>query len=220
MDQTYYVYKDFAGEWRWRLVAATGRIISESSESYHLKSDCLAAINMARKMPKLKGEIDVLKMEYEQLPSDDTVKTPKPLSVFLCHSSGDKANVRDLYDQLSANGLEPWLDEENLLPGQDWNQEIRKAVRNSDVVIICLSHSAINRAGYVQKEIRYALDVADEQPEGTIFLIPLRLEECEIPERLSRWQWVNLFEDKGYRMLMQSLRVRAKQLDRTLPKSR
>jgi hypothetical protein len=54
--------------------------------------------------------------------------------------------------------------------------------------------------------------VAEEQPEGAIFLIPLKLEECNIPERLSRWHWVNYFEDKGYGRLMRSLRFRANEL--------
>src|SRR3712207_6126465 len=101
-------------------------------------------------------------------------KDPRPLRVFLCHSLGDKPAVRDLYQRLRAEqGIEPWFDEEDLLPGQDWDQEIQKAVRAADVVLVCLSRSSITKAGYVQKEIRYALDVADEQPEGTIFIIPL-----------------------------------------------
>lgn len=50
--------------------------------------------------------------------------------------------------------------------------------------------------------------MADEQPEGTIFLIPLKLEECEVPERLSEWQWVNLFEERGFERLMRALRTR------------
>ena len=37
----------------------------------------------------------------------------------------------------------------------------------------------------IQKELRKALDVADEQPEGSIYLIPVRLELCEFPDRLS-----------------------------------
>lgn len=131
------------------------------------------------------------------------------LNVFLCHSSGDKQAVRDLYQRLRKDEFNPWLDEENLLPGQEWDQEIRKAVRNSHVVIVCLSQAAINKTGYVQKEIKFALDVADEQPEGTIFLIPVKLEECDVPERLRRWQWVNLFENKGYLRLLAALRHRA-----------
>jgi len=130
------------------------------------------------------------------------------LRVFLCHSSGDKPAVRDLYGRLRADGLKPWLDEEDLLPGQLWEKEIPKAVRDCDVVIICLSQSSVTKRGYLQKEIRYALDVAGEMPEGTIFLIPVKLEECEIPEHLRGLQWVNLFEERGYDKLMSALRSR------------
>lgn len=130
------------------------------------------------------------------------------LRIFLCHSSGDKIVVRELYRRLLSDGFTPWLDEENLLPGQDWKMEIPNAVRTSDVVIVCLSKDSVNKTGYVQKEIRYALDVADEQPEGTIFMVPLKLEECDTPERLKRWQWVNYFDEKGYDRLLQALHIR------------
>jgi len=145
------------------------------------------------------------------LPATST-ELPRRLKVFLCHASGDKPAVRDLYHRLRSDGIVPWLDEEDLLPGQDWQLEIPKAVRSSDAVIICLSSRAITKAGYVQKEIKDALDAADEQPEGTIFLIPLRLEECEVPERLRRWQWVDLFQEKGYERLLRALRARAESL--------
>ncbi len=138
------------------------------------------------------------------------------LRVFLCHSSGDKPAVRTLCQRLQADGVEPWLDEENLLPGQDWQQEIPQAVRASDVIIVCLSRGSVNKEGYLQREIKYALDVAEEKPEGTIFIIPLKLEECEIPERLRRWQWVNSLEEKGYERLLRSLRARANTLGTTL----
>lgn len=133
----------------------------------------------------------------------------RSLRVFLCHSSEDKPIICHLYNRLHAEGIEPWLDEKELLPGQEWELEIVRAVRNSDVVVVCLSQEAVNKRGYIQKEIRYALDVADEQPEGIIFIIPLRLEECDVPERLRRWQWVNMFEEDGYDRLMHALRSRA-----------
>jgi hypothetical protein len=134
------------------------------------------------------------------------------LRVFLCHSSGDKPAVRNLYQQLQREGIDPWIDEEALLGGQDWDREIRKAVRAVDVVIVCLSHSSVTKAGYLQKEIKFVLDVADEQPEGTIFVVPLRLEECEVPERLARWHWVNLYEERGFERLVLALQARAKEL--------
>ena len=131
----------------------------------------------------------------------------RPLSafrIFLCHSSGDKEVVRSLYERLLADGFNPWLDEKNILPGQEWELEIRKAVRSA-AVLVCLSRTAINKAGFVHKEIKYALDVADEQPEGAIFIIPVRLEECDVPERLRRWQWVDFYKDQGYTLLRRAL---------------
>lgn len=138
----------------------------------------------------------------------------RQLKVFLCHSSGDKPSVRDLYVRLlsAADYIAPWLDEENLLPGQRWEEEIPKAVRNSDIVLVCLSKDSIQKTGYVQKEIKVALDVADTQPEGTIYIIPVKLEECQIPNRLSHLQYVNLYEGKGFDRLMRALLSGAKKL--------
>ena len=140
----------------------------------------------------------------------------RPLKVFLCHASGDKPKVRELYAYLTAEGINAWLDQEKLLPGQDWRMEIPKAVRDADVVIICLSKQSITKEGYVQKEIVFALDIAEEKPDGTIFLIPARLEECTVPSRLERWQWVDLYAESGYIKLLQSLKIRAKAVDATI----
>ena len=141
-------------------------------------------------------------------------ETPKRLAlrVFLCHSSKDKPAVRDLYSRLKEKKLDPWLDEENLIPGQEWDYEISKAVHSSHVVIVCLSAHSVTKAGYLQREIREVLDVADEQPEGTIYVIPLKLEECEVPSRLRRWQWVNFFETNGFERLMYALLERSRSL--------
>jgi hypothetical protein len=39
------------------------------------------------------------------------------------------------------------------------------------------------------------------QPEGIAFLIPVRLEECEVPHGMRRWQSVDLFKEGGYERL-------------------
>ena len=133
----------------------------------------------------------------------------KPLKVFLCHAQEDKPFVRKMYNELIAYGIEPWLDEKSILPGQDWTYEIKKAVKSSDVVIILLSNKSVDKTGYIQKEIKIALDAADERPEGTIFLIPAKIAECNIPDRLSSKQWVDLQSEDGFERLMQSLHFRA-----------
>lgn len=127
------------------------------------------------------------------------------LKIFLCHSSGDKEDVRRLRTQLLSAGFQPWLDEEDILPGQDWDREIRRAIRACDLVLVCLSRASVTKTGYVQKEIRIVLDEADHQPEGTIYVIPARLEDCEVPERLQRWHRVDLFTADGYGRLLRSL---------------
>lgn len=138
-------------------------------------------------------------------------ETNRPLKVFLCHASSDAVVVRDLYRRLVRDGVDAWLDKESLLPGQDWELEIRRAVRNADIVVICLSRR-FNLAGFRQKEVRLALDTALEQPEGEIFIIPARLEECDTLESLSKFQWVDLFEESGYRRLMLAFHEKARRI--------
>ena len=141
------------------------------------------------------------------------VSHPGALQIFLCHSSEDKGKVRSLYDELVRFGYSPWLDEEKLLPGQDWKAEIKKALRKTDVVIVVLSKRAVTKSGFVQAEVKYALDLAEEQPEGAIFIIPLRTEECRVPERLSQWQWVDYFRKNGRDQLFRALHTRAVTLE-------
>jgi formylglycine-generating enzyme required for sulfatase activity len=142
--------------------------------------------------------------------------TNRPLRVFLCHSSNDKPAVRELYQKLRAEPwISPWLDEEELYPGQDWETEIEKAVESSDVVLVCLSNGSINKRGFVQKELRFALDVALEMPEETIFIIPLRLEECTPPRSLRDWHYADYFagqRERSLQRLLVSLKQRADSL--------
>ena len=76
------------------------------------------------------------------------------MKVFLCHSSADKPAVRKIYRRLLSDGFLPWLDEEKVLPGQDWQYEIKTAVKESDVVVVCLSRSSISKTGYIHKETK------------------------------------------------------------------
>lgn len=143
------------------------------------------------------------------------------LRVFLCHASEDREQIRVLYRRLVQAGVKPWMDDEDLLPGQDWEYEIRKAVKASHVCIVCLSQRSITKPGFVQKEIGFAVDIADRQPQGTIFLIPARFEDCDVPERLQRPHWFDLFDrggfdEKGFGKLLRALKDRADGLGLTL----
>lgn len=125
---------------------------------------------------------------------------------FLCHSSGDKESVRTLHRRLSKAGVECWFDEEDIIPGQDFDFEIRKALRRCRYVIVCLTRHSTTRVGYVQKELRYAIDLAKEQPHGEIFLIGARLEQCSVPDDLRHLNYVDLYAWNGFERLLRSLR--------------
>lgn len=144
----------------------------------------------------------------------------RSLRVFLCHASEDKAKVREIYQRLQTDGIDVWLDEEKLLPGQEWRHEIPKAVRDSDIILVCLSNKSTTKEGYVQKEITFALDIAEEKPENTIFIIPLRLEECELPGRLRRFQAADYFLESTYQRLLKSFQVRAETVKAKLSPSK
>ncbi len=104
------------------------------------------------------------------------------IQIFLAHASEDKPAVLALYDRLKQAGYKPWLDKKDLIPGQIWRDEIPKAIKASQIFLACLSGKSANKQGYIQRELRIALDTFGEMLPGTIFFIPMRLEECEIPD--------------------------------------
>jgi TIR domain-containing protein len=135
------------------------------------------------------------------------MKSSKPQKqVFLTYAHRDKKAIRKLYDNLTENGVKVWLDEKELLPGQDWQYEIRQAILRSDIVIVCLSRQFNKQGGFRHDELKIVLEKAGTIPEGEIFLIPVRLEECRVLQPLSRWQYVDLFEEDGYHRLLLTLR--------------
>ncbi len=110
-----------------------------------------------------------------------------------------------------------WFDEESLTPGSDWALEIEKAVHQADRVLLCFSQKSVRKKGFVQKEIKSALDVAAEYPEGAVFLIPVRLEDCQVPNSLKRLHRIDLFGDRGYDRLIKALRETPESPDKQSP---
>jgi hypothetical protein len=131
------------------------------------------------------------------------MKLSRQLQIFLLHARQDEDPVRRLYRRLVRQGANVWLDQAKLRPGQDWAHEILKAIHRSDVVIVCLSKQFNKQGGFRHEELRIALEKANSLPEELCFLIPARLEMCELPESLRRWQCVDLFEPGGYKKLIQ-----------------
>ena len=98
--------------------------------------------------------------------------------------------------------------------------EIKKGLRASDAVIVCLSSISVTKEGYIQKELKFAQDFQDEKPRGTIFLIPLRLDICNTPFELQSIQWGDYMASDGFEKLVQSLNRRAEQLGKKIGKAK
>lgn len=125
--------------------------------------------------------------------------------VFIAYASEDRVEARKLYRALKNHGLEPWMDERKLLPGQNWPRAIERAIEVSDYVLICFSRRSVGKRGFFHSEIRYALDFATCVPLDEIFLVPVRLSECVIPEQIARkTQYIDLFPDweAGFQALL------------------
>lgn len=143
----------------------------------------------------------------------------EPLRVFICYAKEDAAYARKIWSLATRNGVNAWPDEKMLLPGQEWDAEIRRALRTSHLVIVCLSNHSISKSGYVQKEIRMVLDLADEQPPEANFIVPIRVEHCTVPERLAKWQWLDFFGLNARDKLLGALAARANKLGMLPPVS-
>lgn len=127
-------------------------------------------------------------------------------SVFLIYAHSDKKAVRKLYQRLIKDHVKTWLDEKELMPGQNWKDEIRQAILKSDVVIVCLSKQFHKQGGFRHEELKIALRKAKIAPDDQVFLIPARLERCHLPESVRPWQCVDLFEADGYKKLLKMLK--------------
>lgn len=172
---------------------------------------------------KLKGNDLILKILSNQNKFDNTVVSKSSyinqnfnihdkntknseLKIFLCHSHADKKRVRQLYDRIKKEGFSPWFDEVDLIAGQNWRLEIPRIVKKSHVVIICLSQNSVTKEGFVQKEIKLSLDTAEEKPEGFIYIMPVQLETCTIPDRLANLHTVNIESEQGITQLIAALK--------------
>lgn len=156
-------------------------------------------------------EIDGLgKFELQQ--NDVIFKPSNRIRVFLAYAEEDRRIVQMLYKDLKNAGFEPWMDTAKLVPGQNWPRAIQRAIEVADFVLINFSHRSVAKRGYFQAELRYTLDLAQRMPLDDIFLVPVRLSECEVPREIAdKTQYVDLFPDHraGFQALTSMMTAQA-----------
>ena len=140
------------------------------------------------------------------------------LKIFISYAHEDIDKVRSISNILKENGFLPWIADENLLPGEKWRVAIQRAIRDSDIILVCLSNSSVSKKGYIQRELKIAFDVWDEKPDNAIFLIPILLEHCEVPDMLRDLQWVDFTKKSGVKSLLMALHFASDRFDKKINK--
>jgi hypothetical protein len=126
--------------------------------------------------------------------------------IFISYAREDESEVRWLYDELTNRGFRPWLDQKNIEPGEKWELAIETAMRRADFILVCVSQRSSRKRGFVRKEIRRAVEESEEMLDSDIFLIPVRLEDCELPSELTAFQRVDLFVEDGMTRLTKAIK--------------
>ena len=105
------------------------------------------------------------------------------MKVFISHSPKDAPLARTLAQALRREGLEPWLAENEILPGENWAERVSKALNECDAMVALITPASIPPST-VQWDMSFAIgNIAYRQR-----LIPVFVgEESEIPADAVPW---------------------------------
>lgn len=132
--------------------------------------------------------------------------------VFISYATEDYQYAEKLYNFLGENSFVPWMDKKNLLPGQSWDLMIQQALRNADFILLLLSSTSVNKRGYVQREFKQAVIYCEEKLDSDIYIIPLKIDACEPPEKLKKFQWVEYSAEDAFEKILTSLNLQRSQI--------
>jgi hypothetical protein len=141
----------------------------------------------------------------------------QPLKIFLSYPSEHELTAWKVYNLLKKSGDEIWFDKVSLVGGTDWDRERDEGQREADLAIHLLSEAIRMRAGVVNVELRQTLRLAEHQPFGSLYVIPIRLEPIVVPVELIRFQYIDLFVDGWQDRLSDGVEQRRAQLSGRLP---
>ena len=125
--------------------------------------------------------------------------------VFVSYAKEDKNAVTEIIDKLNDIGILTWFDENELLPGDDWETKIETAIKKADYVLVFLSSKTIDKIGYKNKEVKYALEQYALMPSGKRYIIPVLLDDCEPPREFSKIQWLKAWKEGWFKLLSAAL---------------
>ena len=140
-------------------------------------------------------------MESSQAITD--VIGPKNPIVFISHASEDKTRFVEPFSRmLRSKGIDAWLDKWEMLPGQKLAEKIfEEGIKRAQAIIIVLSPISVAKP-WVREELNAAM--VKKINENTK-LIPVIIEDCELPECIKGLCWVRIQNLNNYDEEMDSI---------------
>jgi hypothetical protein len=109
----------------------------------------------------------------------------------------------DLHKKLKDAGYNPWIDKKDIDGGIKWEKAIKKSIKKCRFFIACISNNYGREDDWNYKEGEYAL--ASWKSRRKIYIIPVKIEQCEYSKILHAFQHINLLEPDGFQRLIASL---------------
>ncbi len=158
-----------------------------------------------------KNGVDAVEVERKLVKDAQTATKPAPnnsKNIFISYASEDRNYALRLYNDLRSVGLNPWIDVYDIKWGQRWENVIVKAIESSTFFLPLFSFVSVDKRGTIQKEFKLGIETAEKIPEGQIFIIPIKINECKIPySKIEKLQYIEMLPDwnSGLNRLLRSL---------------
>ena len=133
------------------------------------------------------------------------MQTTRPL-LFISYAKPDLERVLPYVEFLKRQGHDTWIDTQRIKPGQPWDVEIKRALNKSSFIIIFISNNSVDRRGYVQRELKFAIDKYQDKLVSDIYIIPVVLDkDAAIPEAVSQIQYVEAWSSTQFEAIHDSI---------------
>ena len=126
--------------------------------------------------------------------------------VFISYAQENEKIVDTIYDTLKSKDISCWAAHRDIAGGQNWLDELSKAISNSRIMIVVISEFT-EKSRYVRREVRQAVD-------EDLIIVPLCIEKVSLTSGLSLllndYQWINAYphiQDKYLDRLVDTLQT-------------